>query len=238
MKKFLSFLCVVALIVCTVSCSKSGKNHSDEKNTMTEDEINQKYDDYFGDDKADKPLSSDASVLGEDFSSVDFTFTSADGTNAFNLSNNSYAIISHSGTSFGSLISGEEAMTFDGGYKTARGVGLETSAKEILEKYKISDSNAVFVKPDDSVYYTPTNGVFDGTLTVIFASADSISYGMLPSGDVQKFIYARNSNSGGAYVDPNAIMSTFSDYKSIVSIDITANGAGIVERIAFYKFDK
>ena len=235
MKKFLSVLCVAVVLLNFAACSKPEQQKEDKKN---HDEINKKYEELLNIGSVDTPIDSSGSVLGEDFSVVDFTFTSADDTVAFNLENNSFAKLNQGGTYFNFIAPGSEVMTFEPGFKTARGLTLQNTAGEFLEKYRIADSNALFVKPDDDVYYNPANGNFTGKLTAVYASTDSVSYSLLSSDDVQRFIYKREAIMSGAYMDPAKMMSEFSDYESIVSLDITADEAGTVSEVAFYKFDK
>lgn len=237
MKKFISVLCITFMLVSCVSCSDS-KQEVKKEPAKNYDEINKKYDEMFGEGNTDKPIGSDVSVLGEDFSMVDFTFTSPDDTVAFNLNDNSFAKMNEGGTYYNTIAPGGEVMTFESGYKTARGLTVQNTAQEFLNTYKIPDGNALFVKPDDDVYYNPANGNFNGRLTVLFGSEDSVTYKMLSSDDVQKFIYARNDIVDGAYMDPAKIMNKFSSYKSLVSIDITADEIGNVTEFAMYKFDK
>ena len=235
MKKIVSLLCAAVLLVSFTSCSKPKPK---TENNNKHDEISQKYDELFSDSAVDKPIDSGASILGEDFSVVDFTFTSADDTVAFNLENNSFAKLNQGGTYFNFIAPGTEVMTFDPGFKTARGLSLANTAGEFLKKYKIADSNALFIKPDDSVYYNPANGNFSGRLTVLYGSVDSATYTMLTSDDVQTFIYQRDAVADGAYMDPSKIMSVFPDFESLVSVDITADEAGTVSEVAFYKFNR
>ena len=94
----------------------------------------------------------------------------------------------------------------------------------------------VYIAPDDTVYYNPVSSKFSGKLTAVFASKDSVSYDLLESDDVQNFIYLRPTDS--AYMNPEGIMSSFSEYTSLVSMDITADEAGNVSEIVFYRFDK
>ena len=237
MKKIISLICVAMLLITFVSCSKAKQDEKSEIEKNHE-EINKKYDELFGDVAPDTSIASDVSVLGDEFSMVDFTFTSADDTMAFNLNNNSFAKMNEGGTYYNLIAPGSEVVTYESGYKTARGLTVQNTAGEFINTYKIADENALFVKPQDTVYYNPANGVFSGRLTALFASEDSVSYKPLSSDDVQNFIYTRNDISDGTYMDPAKIMSNFSSYQSIVSIDITADESGNVTEFAMYKFDK
>ena len=224
---------VVVMAVCFSACSKAGETQSDG---YTNEEITQKYDDIVGENNNDKPLGSDASVLGIGFSQVDFTFTSADNTIAFSLDKNSFVKMALGGTFYNYISPGSELVSYDAGYKTARGVSLSDNAKEILTKYGIADEKAVYISPGSTIYYNPIAGKFEGKLTALFASENSLEYKLLGSGDVQKFIYLRPTDS--AYMNPNAILEKFSKYTSLVSVDITADKDGHVSEMAFYRFDK
>lgn len=230
----MSLLCAITLVCFSfTSCSKEKEVESDG---YTDGEIAGKYEDIAGEVLSDKPLGSDASVLGTGFSAVDFTFTSPDDTIAFSLDRNSFVKLASGGTFYNYIAPGNEVVSYEAGYKTARGVSLSTPARDILAKYSISDKNAVYIASGDTVYYNPVNGKFSGKLTAVFASKDSQSYTLLESDDVQKFIYLRPS--GSAYMQTESIMQSFSEYSSLVSIDITADETGNVSEIAFYRFDK
>ena len=232
--RVLSLICVLMLLcTCLCACSKDKEIASDGNN---ESVISGKYEDIANEILSDKPLGSDASVLGNGFSQVDFTFTSADDTIAFSLDKNSFVKLALGGTFYNYITPGHDVISYDAGYKTARGVSLSTSASDILSKYSIADNNAVYIAPGDTVYYNPVSSKFSGKLTAVFASKDSVSYDLLESDDVQNFIYLRPTDS--AYMNPEGIMSSFSEYTSLVSMDITADEAGNVSEIVFYRFDK
>ena len=148
------------------ACSGEKEIQSDG---YSEQEILDKYQNIADDSNSDKPIGSDSSVLGLGFSEVDFTFTSADDTLAFSLDKNSFVKIALGGTFYNYIKPGSELTTFDAGYKTARGMSLANTAKDILTTYGIADENAIFIKPGDTVYYTPTSGKFSGKLTAIYA---------------------------------------------------------------------
>ena len=102
MKKFISVLCIAFMLVSCVSCSDS-KQEVKKEPAKNYDEINKKYDEMFAEGNTDKPIGSDVSVLGEDFSMVDFTFTSPDDTVAFNLNDNSFAKMNEGGTYYNTI---------------------------------------------------------------------------------------------------------------------------------------
>lgn len=237
MNKFLKIISVVTVLTLAVffvcACSSNKDIPSDG---YSSDEIASKYDDIADGTLSDKPIDSSASVLGFGFSTVDFTFTSADDTVAFSLDKNTFVKIALGGTFYNYIKPGSELSSFEAGYKTARGISLASNSREILAKYGIGDENAVYKKQGDTFYYKPTAGIFSGKLTALYASKDSQSYEILKASDVQKFISLRPSDS--AYMNPEDIMSKFSAYSSLVSIDITADEAGGVSELCFYKFDK
>ncbi len=238
MKKFHSVFCVICVVfLCfgAVSCSKEPQENPQ---TPNHEEISSKYDEIAKDIIGDKPIDSGVSVLGNDFSVADFTFTSPDDTIAFSLDKNSFAKLLAGGTFFNYIAPGSEVVTYAAGFKTARGLSLGATTKEFLAKYKIADASALYKKPDDSLYYNPANGVFSGKLTALFASEDSLSYTLLTDDDVQKFLSVRDLKSDGTYMDPKVVTDEFSKYQSIVSMDITADEAGVVSEVAIYKFDK
>ena len=236
MKRTLAFVCSLVMVVSFVSCSK--KKVKNEKPVSSDAEVTQKYDELFGSYTEDKPIDSGVSILGEDFSDVDFTFTSPDGTMAFSLNDNSFAKLKEGGTYYNSIAPGGEVMSFEAGYKTSRGLDVSNSARDFVNTYKIADKSALFASSDGSVLYNPANGNFTGTLTTLYASKDGESYFALSTKEVEKFIYIRNDIADGAYMDPAKVTGAFESYKSIVSIDITADESGDVSEVAFYKFDK
>lgn len=236
-KKFLSCICAASLCVSLfAACSEEEVIPSDAG--YNEEEILSQYDAIIGSAAGDTPLDSGASVLGENFSQVDFTFTSADDTIAYSLDKNSFAKLTSEGTFFDYIAPGSEVETFEAGFKTARGLSLANTAGEFLSKYGITDSNGIYLNPADSVYYAPTAGVFAGKLTALFASDDSVSYYILPGSEVQKFLYERDVFTQGDYIDPVVITSKFPEYASVVAVDITADNTGAVSEVSFYRFDK
>lgn len=238
MKKHIKFISVIALIsLCLFSLSACSGEKEATSDGYNSEEILDKYQGIANQADADKPIDSTASVLGIGFSEVDLTFTSADDTIAFSLDKNSFVKLALGGTFYNYIKPGSELTTFDAGYKTARGISLETPAKDILLTYGIADENAVFIKPGDTVYYNPTLGKFSGRLTSLYALKEGESeYKLLKSKDIQKFIYKRPTDS--AYMNPETIMSIFPSYTSLVSIDITADEEGKVSELVFYRFDK
>ncbi len=238
MKKYVKYLfsfLALCLCLCFVAgCSGEKEVKSDG---YSEEEILDKYEDISDSSNSDKPIDSGASVLGIGFSEVDLTFTSSDDTVAFSLDKNSFVKMALGGTFYNYINPGSELSTFDAGYKTARGISLANRAGDILTTYGISDENAIFIKPGDTIYYTPTLGKFSGKLTAVYALKDGASdYELLKSKDVEKFVYLRPTDS--AYMKTDAVMSKFSSYTSLVSIDITADEEGNVSEIVFYRFDK
>ncbi len=238
MKKYIKFVFVIALIfLCLFSLSACSGEKEIKSDGYSSDEIIDKYQGIANQTDADKPIDSGASVLGIGFSEVDFTFTSADDTIAFSLDKNSFVKLALGGTFYNYIKPGSELSSFDAGYKTARGVSLETPAKDILSIYGIADENAIFIKPGDTIYYNPTLGKFSGKLTALYALKDGeAQYKLLKSKDIQKFVYERPTDS--AYMNPEAILSKFPSYSSLVSLDITADEEGKVSEIVFYRFDK
>lgn len=228
---------MLALFMClgAVSCSKKENGNSDVNNT---DEISNKYDKIANDVMGDKPIDSGISVFGDGFSLMDFTFTSADDTVAFSLDNNSFAKLCLGGTFFNYISGGHDVISYDAGFKTARGMSLGNTAKEFLSKYNIADGNALYQKIGEDIFYNPANGQFTGKATVVYGSNDSMSYTLLADDDVQKFLSVRELKSDGTYMDPNVITAEFADYKSIASMDITTDENGVVTEVAIYKFDK
>ena len=255
MKKYFSLICVFLLLIGCAACSNSGKEQNKKQDVVrNEEEIERKYDEYFGSGNTDKPLSSDASVLGKDFSAVDFTFTSADDTMAYTLYDNSFVKINGTGFYFDAISLSDGSLINDSAsFKTARGITLGSSATDFMQKYNVSDENALYKKissPEEDIsdqgadgdetgyYYNPSNGNFVGKLTVLYGLTDADSYGILPSEVVQKFISVRDINANGDYMNPQKIMDEFAIYQSLVSVDITADEAGTITEIAVYKFDK
>lgn len=224
-------------MIALMSFSACSKNDNDDVSLNNED-ISSKYEDIAGNSLSDKPIDSGASVLGAGFSLVDFTFTSADDTVAFSLDNNSFAKMTIGGTFYNYITPGNQVVTYNAGYKTARGMSLANTAQEFLKKYNIADGNALYIKNGESIYYNPAGLVFSGKLTVLFASKDSVSYEILTSKDVQKFLSVRDAQDNKTYMDPSKITSLFADYNSIVSMDITADQDGNVSEFSMYKFDK
>lgn len=238
MKKYVKYL-VSCLMLCLCLCFIAGCSSEKEikSDGYSEEEILDKYEGIADSSNFDKPLGSDASVLGVGFSEVDLTFTSSDDTVAFSLDKNSFVKMALGGTFYNYINPGSELATFDAGYKTARGISLANKAGDILTTYGIKDENAIFIKPGDTVYYTPTLGKFSGKLTAIYAlEKDGTEYRLLKSNDIQKFVYLRPTDS--AYMNTDAIMSKFPSYTSLVSIDITADEDGNVSEIVFCRFDK
>lgn len=226
-------------MLCLCLCFIAGCSDEEEikSDGYSEEDILNKYEDISDISNSDKPIDSGASVFGAGFSGVDLTFTSSDDTVAFSLDKNSFVKLALGGTFYNYINPGNELTTFDAGYKTARGISLANKSGDILKTYGITDENAIFIKPGDTIYYTPTLGKFSGKLTAIYALKEGTSdYELLKSKDIEKFVYLRPTDS--AYMNTEAIMSKFSSYTSLVSIDIIADEDGNVSEIIFYRFDK
>ena len=233
--KFLGVILAVIMCMATVSCSKKGTDKPDAKST---DEIASKYDEIANDVMGDKPIDSGVSVFGDGFSLMDFTFTSDDDTVAFSLDNNSFAKLCLGGTFFNYISGGHDVVSYDAGFKTARGMALGSTEKEFLSKYNIPDENTLYKRADEDIFYNPANGHFTGKATVVYASKDSMSYAFLTDDDVQKFLSVRELKSDGTYMDPKVITDEFPDYQSIATMDITTDENGVVTEVAIYKFDR
>ncbi len=235
MKKLLCLVCILALCFGAVSCAK--KQPVTDGSTA-DGEIAKKYEEIVKYSESDKPLDSDASVLGKDFSLNDFTFTSPDNTLAFTLDRNSFVKLMPGGTFYNYIAPGSQVVSYDAGYKTARGLSVFSAAEEFVGKYSIGDNSAVYKNSNEDMYYTLTNGVFTGRLTAVFASADSLYYRMLSSDAVQKYIYKMNSDSDGTYVNPKVITDLFPEYSSVAVLNVTKDEAGAVSEVSVYRFDK
>ncbi len=234
LKKFISLFCAVLICINLVSCAKKGK----EKDDNNHKEISEKYEQIIMNNNEDKPVDSGASILGEGFSVNDFTFTSGDNTLAFSLDKNSFVKLLPGGTFFNYISPGSEVSGYDAGYKTARGLSLLNSSAEYISKYNIKDANALYVNPDDGLFYNPANGNFTGKLTVLFGSEDLLNYKILTDKDVEKYLYKMNEKSDGTYVNPKDITDLFSSYESLAALNITTDTAGTVTEVSIYKFDK
>jgi len=240
MKKIKKTLFLISVFVLCFSCFAACSNNDEiaSDGNLNKEQILNKYDAIANETLTDKPIGSDVSVLGSNFSDVDFTFTSSDYTVAYSLDKNSFAKLMPGGTFFNYVNGEAEVETFEPGFKTARGLSLNNTALEFISKYGLSNGNAVYLNPSDSVYYSYTGGNFSGKLTAVFASKDAKNYSMLNSSDVQTFLYQRDDLSKGAYIDPSYILSKFPDYLSISSIDISVDETGTLTEVAFYRFDK
>ncbi len=236
LSRFLAIMLCFAM-VCTLSACSDGEEKAISPKDNSK-EISDKYDSIADDYYADKPIPSDASVLGEGFSLMDFTFTSADNTISFSLDSNSFAKILEGGTFYNSIAPGSEVISYEAGYKTARGLTLANTASEFIGKYGIADNNAVYYDGTANTYYNPRSGTFSGKLTALYGSADGMTYTIFSSDDVQKYISVRDVVSDNAYIDPAKIMALFPDYMTVAAINITADQGGKVSEFAIYRYDK
>ncbi len=226
------------MLLSASACSKSEtKTAAPEKNNK---DILDKYDSIADDYYADKPIPSDASVLGEGFSLMDFTFTSADNTVSYSLDINSFGKLLEGGTFFNSIApdSESEVTSYEAGYKTARGLSLANTASEFMSKYSIGDKNAIYYDASNGNYYNPQQGAFSGKLTALYGSADGISFSILSSEDVQRFIAVRDVYSSNAYIDPSKVTELFPEYMTLAVINISADQSGKVSEFVIYRFDK
>ena len=237
MKKYLKLAVVCismfALVVSMCACSDIEDGIVD--NSPSEEEINNRYDEIMN-SSAEELLSEDYNPIVDSFTTVDFQLTMTDDTTAFNLPENSYAVITASATNFRFFDSSLQGETFAGSFKTAKGLSLLNSVAEFLSAYKVEQGSALCYADDGS--YSVYDGVsFARRITFGFASDDGLEFSPIGADEMRRILALRDPLLGGG-IDSSVIESIVSGKQTVALVDLVPSDALTPSEVTISRFDK
>lgn len=237
-KKITALLCVVMLCMSLfVACSKGGKNNTVISEKSAE-QIDKAYDEAINDGKVDE-LEKTSDFVADSFTTFDFSFRTLDNTVAFNLPEDSFVKLTLTAAYFNFTAPGHEVETFDGEFKTAKGLSISASVQDFADAYKLEPTRTLYLDKVNQRYEYPTGWQFVERLSAGFATdGKSEDFVQLSSKELQKILRVRDSNAEGMYFDPELINEALPDYQTIVIMDLCTDDSGALNNVVFYRFDK
>jgi len=236
-KRISAFALAGIMIVSLSSCS--GKKKSEKKDAKDDAAINKKYEQIVNEINSDGQNPYENLSFNEQaFSSFDYSlYPPSDETAVFSLEKNSFVKVNLGGTYFNSIAPGNETQMETEQYRTAKGLGILSTAREFIDAYSIEDGKALYKYPGQLEYKALNDGAFEGTLTAVYASEDDGNFKLLEEDELKRFLKIRDENSDGMFFDPNLVNEEFSEYKSLAVLDISVNGIGQIWEFSICRFE-
>lgn len=237
MKKYLKIaaICVSLFALGVSMCACSDNEESIIDNSPSEEEINSRYNEIMN-SSGEQLLSEDYNPIVDSFSTVDFQLTMTDDTTAFNLPENSYAVITPSATNFRFFDSSLQGESFAGSFKTAKGLSLMSPVADFLSAYKVGQGSALCHADDGS--YSAYDGVsFARRITFGFASDDGLEFSPIGADEMRRILKLRDPLLGGG-IDSSVIEAIVSGKHTVALVDLVPSDALTPSEVTISRFDK
>ncbi|MBR2405275.1 MAG: hypothetical protein IKA95_06425 [Clostridia bacterium] len=234
MNKYLK-LAAVCFLMLTLMCACSKNEEVIIDDSPSEEEINSRYDEIMN-SSGEELLSEDYNPIVDSFTTVDFQLTMTDDTTAFNLPENSYAVITAAATKFKFFDSSLQGETFAGSFKTAKGLSLMNSVAEFLSAYKVEQGGAL-CRADDGSYSAYDGVSFAKRITFGFASDDGLGFSPIGADELQRILKLRDPLLGGG-IDSSVIESIVSGKQTVALVDLAVSDALTPSEVTISRFDK
>ncbi len=231
----ISTLILALTLVFSFSACSSSKVDPEADSSLSEEEINSKYEQMIKEDEAGL-LDADYNPITDSFTPVDFQITKTDDTTAFNLPENSFATITQTKTDFSFFDKTLPSDSFIGEFKTAKGVSLSNTVNEIIGAYKTEWKNIISRKSDG--LYVEYNEDYDAeVISFGFKSDDALSFSPIRAKDLLKVLQTRDF-SGDGYVGTKDIETIVKGSQTVAIVDIIPSPDAKALKIKISRFDK
>ncbi len=235
-KKIISLsACLFLITSFFVSCATEKQKTGDDSG-LSEEEINSRYEEIIK-NEAEGKVPEGYNPITDSFTTVDFQLTKTDDTVAFNLPENSFAKVTQSSTSFSFLDTSLPKDSFEGSFKTAKGMSLENTISEFLASYKL-DSKDILAKMSDELYipYSDVSENIPVSISFGFSSIDGLAFSTLSSNDLLKALLARGDSQSATDA---VIKEIVGDNQTVAIIDVfpTKNDE-IISTFTITRFDR
>ncbi len=232
LKLAIVFISMLALIVSMCACS--GNEDTVTDNSPSEEEINSRYDEIMN-SSGEELLPEDYNPIVDNFTTVDFQLTMTDDTTAFNLPENSYAVITSAAAKFNFFDSAVQGETFAGSFKTAKGLSLTNTVDEYLSAYKVGEGSAVAYF--DGAYPSYNSTIEASRITFGFASDDGLEFSPISADELQRILKLRDPLLGGG-IDSSVIEAIVSAKQTVALVDLAVSDALTPSEVTISRFDK
>lgn len=229
-------LCVCACVAFT-GCSET--EVAEVNKPLSDEEINSRYEEIFSSAESVELLPDDYNPIVDNFTTVDFQITDLEDGVAFNLPENSYADITPTATNFNFFDSSVEGETFEGSFKTAKGLSLSNTLAEHAGAYKIDQYGAVALLEDSTYadYYYATDAVCT-KITCGFSSSDGIEFSAIAPEELRNILSLRDSASLAGDVSDDIISQIVEGHQTVALVDLYPQADGALSQISISRFDQ
>lgn len=227
-------ICVCASLF--TACSKT--ELADVKRPLSDEEINSRYEEILSGAEQVELLDENYNPIVDNFTTVDFQFTDLSDEIAFNLPENSYASITLSSTNFSFFDNSASGESFEGSFKTSKGLGLSNTLAEHAAAYKIDQYGAVALLADGT-YPDYSPGVICTRLTCGYSSQDGLEFSALPIEEIRRILAVRDpAQTAGTGISTDKISEIIGSSRTVALIDLYPNEAGTLNQLTISRFDR
>ena len=231
-KKFLSLsVCLLLVISLFTACTSKDINVQEDEG-LSEEEINSRYEEIIK-NEAEGNLPEGYNPITDSFTTVDFQLTKTDDTTAFNLPENSFATVTEFSTNFSFLDSSLPKDSFEGSFKTAKGISLANTVSEFLASYKLEDKD-ILAKTADEIYITYGEATDAVRLSFGFVSKDGLEFSPLSSDKLLNILLTRGD---AVAMSDEAIQKIVGENQTVAIVDVVPKADGVISMFTITRFD-
>ena len=223
--------CLFLTVFLFVSCA-SKEQTAQDNGGLSEEEINSRYEEIIK-NEAEGKLPEGYNPITDSFTTVDFQLTKTDDTTAFNLPENSFATVTEFSANFSFLDSSLPKDSFEGSFKTAKGISLANTVSEFLASYKLENKD-ILAKTADEIYITYGEANDADRLSFGFVSKDGLEFSPLSSDKLLNILLTRGD---AVTMSDEAIQKIVGENQTVAIVDVVPKADGVISMFTITRFD-
>ena len=223
--------CLFLTVFLFASCA-SKEQIAQDNGGLSEEEINSRYEEIIK-NEAEGKLPEGYNPITDSFTTVDFQLTKTDDTTAFNLPENSLATVTGFSANFSFLDSSLPKDSFEGSFKTAKGISLANTVSEFLASYKLEDKD-ILAKTSDEIYITYGEATDAVRLSFGFVSKDGLEFSKISSDKLLNILLARGDATA---MSDEAIQNIVGENQTVAIVDVVPKDDGVMSMFTITRFD-